>query len=74
MKKCEYCSGAIDEKEKHCTLTSYSKGEKVHEDSWHAECWRTRWEEKMDKKVREYAELIKAQAMPLIKAKMGMVA
>jgi hypothetical protein len=71
MKKliCEYCKKEIKPLEAHCTLDSKFKGKITHSDSWHAECWKARWEEKMDKKVREYANTILNKAVPLIKSK-----
>lgn len=63
---CEYCSKEIKPKEAHCTLDSKFNGKITHSDSWHANCWRTRWEEKMDKKVREYANKILKLSKPLL--------
>jgi hypothetical protein len=67
--KCFHCKKIIKPKENYASLVSFSKGKAVHEDNWHAKCWREHWEEKMDKKVREYANTILNKSVPLIKSK-----
>jgi hypothetical protein len=68
MKKllCEHCKKEIEPLEAHCTLDSKYNGKVTHSDSWHADCWKKRWEEKMDKKVKEYASTILMKAQPLL--------
>lgn len=70
-KICKKCKGEIEEHENHCTLTSYSNSKISNEDSWHSICWKEDWEEKMDKKVKEYAMKLKNQALPMVMAKFG---
>jgi hypothetical protein len=74
MKTCFYCKKAIKPKEQYCSLISYDKGSISHEDHWHRGCFATWIEDKVDTRVQQLAKALKEQAMPLIKAKMGMVA
>lgn len=39
-KKCFKCGQIILETENYCSLVSHSKGMIVHQDHWHAECWK----------------------------------
>ena len=68
---CYHCKKIINPEENYASLVSFSKGKAVHEDNWHAKCWKEHWEEKMDNKVKEYANNILNKATPLIKSKFG---
>ena len=70
MVKCYYCKKEIDENnEKYCALISYNEGDITNKDCWHSECWKTYWEEKMNKKVENYSTDILKKAEPLISNK-----
>lgn len=66
MIKCHYCKKEINENERFCELISHDNGSITNEDAWHSECWKIYWEEKMDKKVKDYASEIMKQSAPLI--------
>jgi len=69
MKTCFYCKSQILEEENHCDLISYSKGGVSNIDSWHEECFKNWLEEKMDKKVQEYANKMMEFAKPVVESK-----
>jgi hypothetical protein len=63
---CFHCKKVIDPKENYASLVSFSKGKACHEDNWHAKCWKEHWEEKMDNKVKNYANDILTRAKPML--------
>ena len=72
MKKfCYKCKCQIDEKENYCSLNSYFKGKEVHVDYFHAQCFRSWIEDKLDKKIKEYADKMMKTAMPYVEQYMG---
>jgi hypothetical protein len=71
MVNCHYCKKEIDEKKEFCELISHSDGKISNKDSWHKECWKLEWEEKMNKKVEDYSKKILKKAQPLINNQFG---
>lgn len=67
-KICYKCGFPIKEKtETYCSLVSYQNGKECNADHWHSHCWKSWNEERMDKKVREYAAQMMSFAVPKVK-------
>lgn len=67
---CFYCQEEIKSGQEYCSLVSHNKqGVISHEDHWHRECFKTWIEEKVDTRVKQLANAIKEQAIPLIRDK-----
>lgn len=69
--RCFRCKRTINEDDDYASLVSYSNGEVTNKDNWHSICWREWLEEKMDLKVKEYANKLMKISVPLVEQNIG---
>lgn len=55
-KVCYRCHNKINEHDNYCTLVSHSQGKIVHQDNWHADCWKEHVQEWVIKSMTKLSQ------------------
>lgn len=67
---CTYCKQKINEKDRKVLFKEFNNKKTFTELYFHVQCWINTYQESLDKKIKQYSDVMMKTAIPLVKTAM----